>query len=112
MKDDRLYLLHIQDAMTSIEEFISDGKESLDDRKTRDAVLRNMHTLSESLTKLSDEFKLKHAAVPWEEIAGFRNVVVHDYLGLDFEEIWEIIENDLPSLKKWLAPAMAEIGNR
>ena len=105
MKDDQLYLAHIKDAINCVEEFTKEGKDHfVEDRKTRDAVLRNLQTLSESLSKLSQPFKDQLPQVPWNDINGFRNVIVHDYLGLDVDETWEIIEQDLPRLKGWLTP--------
>ena len=83
MKDDRLYLVHILDCIDHILQFTSEGKNSfLADRKTQDAVLRNLHTLSESVQRISTVTKLKYPEVPWREISAFRNVVVHDYLGI------------------------------
>ena len=100
MKDDRLYLLHILDCVNRIFEFTSDGRTTfLDDLKTQDAVLRNLHTLSESIQRISSDTRLKYPEVPWREICAFRNVVVHDYLGIELERIWDVIERDLPPLK-------------
>ncbi len=100
MKDDRLYLVHILDSIGHILQFTSDGKDPfLADRKTQDAVLRNLHMLSESIQRISTETKLKYPEVPWWEISAFRNVVVHDYLGIELERIWDIVERDLPPLK-------------
>lgn len=101
MKDDKLYLLHIKEAIGWIEEFTNAGEtEFFEDRKTQDAVLRNLHTLSESTQKLSDVLKEKYPEVDWRTIAAFRNVVVHDYLGVDLDRIWDIVKDDLPNLKK------------
>jgi uncharacterized protein with HEPN domain len=58
------------------------------DRKTQSAVLRELQTLSESTQKLSDEFKEKHPEVPWQNIAGFRNILVHGYLGIKMDRVW------------------------
>lgn len=101
MKDDKLYLLHIKEAIEWIEEFTNAGEaEFFEDRKTQDAVLRNLHTLSESTQKLSDALKEKYPEVDWRTIAAFRNVVVHDYLGVDLDRIWDIVKDDLPYLKQ------------
>lgn len=100
MKDDKLYLLHIKEAIEWIEEFTKAGEtEFFEDRKTQDAVLRNLHTLSESTQRLSDELKESYPEVDRRTIAAFRNVVVHDYLGVDLDRIWDILEDDLPNLK-------------
>jgi len=99
MKDDRLYLVHVIECIAHVREFTADGKENfLADRKTQDAVLRNLHTLSESIQRISNDLKLRYPEVQWREIAAFRNVIVHDYLGIDLVQIWDIIERDLPAL--------------
>ena len=101
MNRDILYLTYILDCISKIESYIIDGKESfLIDTKTQDAVLRNLHTLSESSMKISPELQIKYKDVAWREIAAFRNVVVHDYLGLELEQVWEIIVKDIPVLKE------------
>ena len=100
MKDDRLYLVHVRECIAYILEFTAEGKDAFSaDRKTQDAVLRNLHTLSESIQRISEDLKLRYPAVRWREIAAFRNVIVHDYLGIDLDQIWDIIERDLPTLK-------------
>lgn len=101
MKDDRLYLIHIQECIVKIDEYIRDGKSAfMSSVKTQDAVLRNLHTLSESTQRPSVTLKTKHNAVDWKSIAGFRNVLVYDYLGVDLDRIWDIVEQDLPPLKE------------
>ena len=110
MKDDRLYLVHIQESIKWIQEFTSGGKEDfLDDRKTQDAVLRNLHTLSESAQRLTPGLKSQYAEVEWRAISGFRNVVVHDYLGVDLDQMWDIIEKDLPVLKQQVDRILATL---
>ncbi|MFZ5919954.1 MAG: DUF86 domain-containing protein [Chloroflexota bacterium] len=101
MKDDKFYLIHIKESIEWIEKFTSEGEESFwEDRKTQDAVLRNLHTLSESTQRLSDQLKTRYPDVDWRTIAAFRNVVVHDYLGIDIDQIWDIVKDDLPDLKQ------------
>jgi len=98
VKDDRLYLIHIREAVEWIEDYTREGKEAfLADHKTQDAVLRNLHTLAESTQRISRELKDKCPQVDWRTLSAFRNVVVHDYLGVSLDQIWDIVENDLPS---------------
>ncbi len=113
MKDDGVYLVHVQDCTDHILQFTSDGKNAfLADRKTQDAVLRNLHTLCESIQRISTETKLKYPEVSWRQISAFRNVVVHDYLGIELERIWEIIERDLPILRAQISTICDELGVR
>lgn len=69
----------------------------------QDAVFRNLQTLAESTQRLSPELKAEYPEINWKAIAGFRNILVHDYLGLDLELIWTVIENRLPELRDNLA---------
>jgi len=64
----------------------------------QDAVLRNLQTLAESTQRISDELKALHPEVDWRAIAGFRNVLVHDYLGINLDRVWEIVSVHLPVL--------------
>ena len=66
----------------------------------QDAVLRNLQTLAESTQRLSSELKAKYPEIQWQRIAAFRNILVHDYLGIDIEKIWDISRNDIPELKR------------
>ncbi|MBW2059970.1 MAG: DUF86 domain-containing protein [Deltaproteobacteria bacterium] len=100
MKDERLYLLHILESINRIEQYTAEGKETFfQDVKTQDAVLRNLQVLAESTQHLSDHLKASHPDVPWRAIAGLRNVLVHDYLGIKLETVWRTIETDLLDLK-------------
>ena len=100
MKDDRIYIDHILECIDWITRYTAEGREAfLSDRKTQSATLRELQTLAESTQRLSNEFKEAHSEVPWESISGFRNVLVHDYLGIRLERIWEIIERDLPAFR-------------
>jgi len=102
MKDDRLYLIHISECIERIESYITekDKQQFLDSSLIQDAIIRNLQTLAESTQRLSDEAKESMSEVDWFKIAGFRNVLVHDYLGIDIERVWNILEKDLPALKK------------
>ena len=84
MKDDRLYLIHITECIERMERYTATGRAAFfADTMVQDAVLRNLHTLSESTQRLSDALKVRHPEVDWPSIAAFRNVIVHDYLGVD-----------------------------
>jgi uncharacterized protein with HEPN domain len=80
------------------------------DPKTQDAVIRNLQTLAESTQRISSSLRKSHSEINWRNIAGFRNVAVHDYLGLDLKQIWIIVENDLPQLKDQIAAILKELG--
>jgi uncharacterized protein with HEPN domain len=69
------------------------------DNKTVDAVVRNLEIIGEAGRQIPSAFKEKHTNVLWNQIAGLRNRIVHDYFGLDLEMIWHILSSDLPELK-------------
>lgn len=72
----------------------------LTDTKTSDAVLRNLQTLAESTQRLSEARKAAHPQIEWRAIAAFRNILAHDYLGINLEWVWETIVQDLPLLEQ------------
>lgn len=81
-------------------------------RLVQDAVIRNLQTLAESSQRLSDSIKLTEPQVPWRELAGFRNVIVHGYLGIDLAAVWLVVELDLPPLAAALERMLARLGDR
>jgi len=100
MKDDTVYLRHILECIRRIEENTEGGYHSFKASHThQDAVLRNLQTLAESTQRLAEDAKEKHPAVPWRSIASFRNILVHNYLGIDLDRIWRIVQEDVPQLK-------------
>ena len=111
MKDDRLYLVRAVECIVRVESYTSEGKQAfLSDTKTQDAVLRNLHTLSESTQRLSSSLKAQHPDVDWQGISGLRNVLVHDYLGVNLARVWEVVSVDLPDLKAKIEAMLDENG--
>lgn len=102
MKDQMIYLRHMLDAIQRIKDYTNniDAKEFLKNNLVEDAVVRNIEIIGEASKNLSTEFKKKHPEVPWKDIAGMRDRIVHFYFGLDFGLVWNVVENDLPKLEK------------
>jgi len=101
VKDEAVYLNHILECARRIEEATHEGREKfLQTHTLQDAVLRNLQTLSESTQRLSDTVKAGRPDIEWKRIAAFRNILVHDYLGIDMERVWEIVQRDVPTLKR------------
>lgn len=110
MSKDLLYLTHILECIEKIEAYTVDGFDMFaNDMKTQDATLRNLHVLAESATRISESLQSQYPDVPWRSIAAFRNVVVHDYLGLELHQVWAILSNDLPSLKQIITEMLGDI---
>lgn len=109
MKEDRVYLHHILECIRRIEEDTRDGLDKFMGSHTlQDAVLRNLQTLSESTQRLSETLQATHPEIEWKRIAAFRNILVHDYLGIDIERIWQIVQRDVPPLKRAMLEMLAE----
>jgi uncharacterized protein with HEPN domain len=70
----------------------------------QDAILRQLTIVGEAAKRVSAEFRVGHPEVPWRQVAGFRDVVVHDYSRVDLQEVWRIVQEDLPTLMTLLEP--------
>jgi uncharacterized protein with HEPN domain len=98
---DALYLDHILECIKRIEANTSAGRDNfLSSHLLQDATLRNLQIMAESTQRLSERSKALQPQIPWARIAGFRNVLTHGYLTIDFEIIWAIIQSNIPSLKQ------------
>lgn len=110
-KDKSIYVRHIYDCVARIKEYVQDGKEVfLMDRKTQDAVIRNLEVIGQAVKDIGvEELSASQPGVPWLQVAGARNILAHHYLGVDLKLVWSIIERDLPVLEeKIVALAKAE----
>ena len=112
MKDDRVYLKHILRCIARIEEYTAGGRESFfASHLIQDGVLRNLQTLAESSQHLSEAVKASQPSVDWKGLAGFRNVLVHDYLGIDLEHVYRAVDQDVPKLKIACEAALPALDN-
>jgi uncharacterized protein with HEPN domain len=101
VKEDRLYLSHILECAGKVKDYIKDGRENfLVSQVIQDAVLRNLQTMTESCQRLSQGLKDRHPEVDWRGLAGFRNILVHDYLGIDLVIVWALVDQKLSGLIK------------
>jgi uncharacterized protein with HEPN domain len=101
---DHRYLTYIRDAIALIEGRTQAGRQVFrHDVDVQDAVLWRLETLAEATGKLSPALKARHPALRWRAIYGFRNIAAHAYLDLRLDEVWEIVERQLPALKAVVA---------
>jgi uncharacterized protein with HEPN domain len=100
MKDDNLYFIHIMERIERIESYIQDGREEfLRSRLVQDAVIRNFEVMGEAAKRVSKRSRDKYPAVPWKRMTGFRDILIHQYEGVELEKIWNIIAQELPKVK-------------
>lgn len=100
MKDDRFYLIHVAECLERINSYVVDGREVfIQSTLIQDAVLRNLQVMVESVKRLSEQLRDTHQDVDWRGMIGLRNILVHDYLSVDRNTVWQIIEKDLPDFQ-------------
>ena len=105
MKDRRVLLQHIAECLARIREYTAAGGDAfLADHKTQDAVIRNLEIVGQIVRDLGPEtLAAQRPEVPWVKIAGARNVLAHQYLGVDLSLVWNIVERDLMALEAAVA---------
>ena len=104
MKGDEAYLRHMLDACADIQEFLPASKPELArDRKSLAALVGCFQVLGETAKRVSDDFKRSTPQPPWREMTGMRDVLVHDYLAIDVNVVWNVAANDVPRLRAQLA---------
>ncbi|MEA3240220.1 MAG: DUF86 domain-containing protein [Pseudomonadota bacterium] len=107
MKDDLVYLRHIVSAIKDIETYTVGGREEFFATKMiQDAVIRNLEIIGEAVKSLSPLFRGEHPDVPWKQIAGLRDVLIHHYFGVDVDSVWLVVESRLPGLLQRLEPLL------
>jgi uncharacterized protein with HEPN domain len=111
LEADRVLLAHMRDCLDRILEYTNAERARFDaSRLVQDAVIRNLQTLAESSQRLSTEIKGTEPQIPWRELSGFRNVIVHGYLGVDLGAVWLVVEQDLPALSKAVNRMVKRLG--
>ena len=112
MKGDRLYLKHILDAIEKVDSYTAVGRPIfITTSHWQDAVIRQLEIIGEATKRLSKQLCSRHADIPWRRIAGLRDVLIHDYMGVDINAVWEVTQTELPVLKRRIEAILKEIEN-
>lgn len=100
MRSDHERLLDIQEAIQNIYKYTERGKNAFEDNELiQNWIVRHLQIIGEASSRLSDNFRNSNSEIPWSKIIGMRNILVHDYFGIDKAIVWAAVENELPALK-------------
>jgi len=110
-KDVKIFLNHILESIDKIEKFVKgvSKNEFMESVKTQDAVIRRLEIIGEAVKHIPKEFKVKYRKIPWRKIAGLRDVLIHEYFGVDLKLTLKIVKKDLPELKEKILKILEEI---
>ena len=111
MKDDRLYLHHMLERCRRITRFIGPGREAfMASEELQDAVIRNVEVIGEAAKRVSADARGRLASLDWKAICGMRDVLIHDYIGVDLEGVWNIASARIPEVQRELEQFLAQDG--
>lgn len=110
MKDYKIFIKDILQSIKAIEGFVEgmSYEQFVYDDKTASAVIRKFEIMGEAAKGIPDNFKKKYAKIPWKEMAGMRDKLIHFYSGVDYNLVWQTIKNRLPELEKELISILNE----
>ncbi len=99
MKDPRVYLVHILECSAKIARYTRAGKAVfLQEEIIQDAVVRNLEIIGEAAKRIDDTYRAAHVQIPWRGMAALRDVLIHQYHGVEMERVWAVVERDLPQI--------------
>jgi uncharacterized protein with HEPN domain len=109
MRDERERLRDVVEAIERIEKYAARGRAAFEeDELIQTWMVHHIEVIGEACRALSGEFQAQHAGVPWSDIIGMRNILVHHYFGIDPEAVWSVVEVDLPALKMNVLAILSE----
>ena len=106
-----ILILDISESINDIGDYLKsfDKRRFLKDKKTQDAIVRRLEIIGEATKKLPLDFRKKHRKVPWKDMAGARDKLIHDYFGVNLERVWRIATEDVPVLKVQVSKILEEL---
>lgn len=113
MRDDKARLRDINEAIEKIEKYVSIGYQAFaEDERTQVWIIHHLQVIGEASNHLSDDLTEQNPEIPWADIVGLRNVLVHQYFGIDLRQVWETAELDMPVLKAKVSEILQEINDK
>jgi uncharacterized protein with HEPN domain len=111
MSRDRVYLQHILDAIAKTESYVSVGRDAfMSASHWQDAVIRQLEIIGEATKRLSNDLRSQYTDIPWRRMAGLRDVLIHDYMGVDLDAVWAVTQENLPALKGQIEAILRTLG--
>lgn len=109
MKDASAYLKHIREAIAKIEKYTKGGRALfMEDTMIQDSVVRNLEIIGEAARNLPVDLRKSYPKVPWRSITGMRNVLIHEYFGVDLDIVWKVVAQRLPVLKRHVSAMLVK----
>jgi uncharacterized protein with HEPN domain len=113
LRDDKALLSDINEAIEKIDKYVSIGYQAFaEDERTQVWIIHHLQVIGEASNHLSDELTEQNPDIPWADIVGLRNILVHQYFGIDLRQVWETAELDMPVLKAKVREILQEINNK
>jgi len=108
-KDPKIFLIHILESVQLIEEYSKNMTASKFHKKraTQDAIIRRLEIIGEAVKNLPISFKVKYPDVPWKQMAGMRDILIHEYFDVDLSLTWKVVKQELPLIKKKLSEILS-----
>ncbi len=107
----RDYVHDILETVQDVAEFVAgmSFEDFRNDKKTIYAVIRGIEVIGEAAKKIPESIKDRYSAIPWRDMAGMRDKLIHEYFGVDVEVLWKTVEQDLPPLRALISEAMEDL---
>lgn len=101
-KDPSIFLKHILESIDAIEEYLEqvDEEEFYTSREKQDLIIRRLEIIGEAAKNIPEDFRKQHNTIPWKKMAGMRDVIIHQYFGINYKIVWDTVVKTLPLLKK------------
>ncbi|WP_017306620.1 DUF86 domain-containing protein [Spirulina subsalsa] len=112
MTDDEIYLQDIYERICRIETYTEGGQTAfMQSLLIQDGVIRSFEVIGEAVKRLSQELRQSYSDIPWRRMAGLRDVLIHDYEEINLEEVWNVVEQNLPDLKRKILVILSAVNH-